>query len=109
MKHIYLDKIKSLESPPKKINIFSEKEIKMMRELYNDLPERTFNNKQNIRKKAWVQNYNKELDKLYLDKLKEALGEFKMDNLISSDGKDLYGLFHESFSPLPMHVDSGFN
>jgi len=109
MKHIHLDKIKSLESPPKKINIFSEKEIKMIRELYNDLPERTFNNKQNIRKKAWVQNYNKELDKLYLDKLKEALGEFKMDNLISSDGKDLYGLFHESFSPLPMHVDSGFN
>ena len=109
MKHIHLDKIKSLESPPKKINIFSEKEIKMIRELYNDLPERTFNNKQNIRKKAWVQNYNKELDKLYFDKLKEAIGEFKMDNLTSDDGKDLYGLFHESFSPLPIHVDSGFN
>ena len=24
-------------------------------------------------------------------------------------GVDYYGLFHESFSPLPLHVDSGFN
>jgi len=28
MKHIHLDKIKSYESPPKIVNIFSEKEIK---------------------------------------------------------------------------------
>jgi len=108
MKHTYLDKIKKFESPPKKVNIFSEKEIKMISELYKNLPERTFNSKQNIRKKGWIQNYNKELDKLYLNKLREVLGEFKMDNLTSDDGKDLYGLFHESFSPLPMHVDSGF-
>ena len=39
MKHIHLDKIKSLESAPKKVNIFSEKEIKMIQELYNILPE----------------------------------------------------------------------
>jgi len=109
MKHIYLDKIKKLESSPKKVNIFSEEEIKMIADLYYSLPERTFNNRQNIRKKGWVQNYNKELDKLYFDKLKEVLGEFKMDNLKSEDGKDLYGLFHESFSPLPIHVDSGFD
>ena len=109
MKHIHLDKIKKLESVPKKIQIFSEKEIQMIRELYQNLPERTFNNKQNIRKKGWIQNYNKELDKMYLNKLKEALGEFKMDNLTSVDGIQLYGLFHESFSPLPIHVDSGFD
>ena len=65
MKHIHLDKIKSLESPPKKVNIFSEKEIKMIQELYKDLPESTFNKKQNIRKKSWLQNYNKELDQIY--------------------------------------------
>ena len=64
MKHTHLDKIKSLEGPPKKVNIFSEKEIKMMKELYDQLPERKFNKKQNIRKKAWEQNYNKELDKI---------------------------------------------
>ena len=32
MKHKYLNQIKSLEGPPKKVNIFSEKEIKMMQE-----------------------------------------------------------------------------
>ena len=45
MKHLHLDKIKSLESPPKKVNIFSDKEIKMIQELYNSLPETTFNKK----------------------------------------------------------------
>ena len=109
MKHIHLDKIKSLESSPKKVNIFSEKEIKMIQELYRDLPESTFNKKQNIRKKAWVQNYNKELDQIYFNKLKDVLGDFKMDSLKSESGEDYYGLFHESFSPLPLHVDSGFD
>ena len=109
MKHIYLDKIKSYESPPKIVNIFSEKEIKMIQELYADLPERVFNKKQNVRKKTWIQNYNKELDKIYFSKLKDALGDFKMDTLKDKNGKDNYGLFHESFSPLPLHVDSGFN
>ena len=109
MEHKYLDKIKSLEGPPKKVNIFSEKEIKMMQELYLALPERKFNQKQNVRKKAWEQNYNKELDKIYFNKLKDVLGDFKMDTLKSPSGEDYYGLFHESFAPLPIHVDSGFN
>ncbi len=109
MKHINIDKIKSLESAPKKVNIFSEKEIKMIQDLYYSLPERTFNKKQNVKKKAWVQNYNKELDKIYFNKLKDVLGEYKMDTLKSENGEDYYGLFHESFSPLPLHVDSGFD
>ena len=109
MEHKYLDKIKSLEGPPKKINIFSEKEIKMIKELYDLLPERTFNKQQKVRKKVWEQNCNKELDKIYFNKLKEILGDFKMDNLKSETGDDYYGLFHESFRPLPIHVDSGFN
>ena len=109
MKLKYLDKIKELEGPPKKINIFSEKEIKMIQDLYEALPERRFNQKQNVRKKAWEQNYNKELDKIYFDKLKDVLGDFKMDTLKSPSGEDYYGLFHESFAPLPIHVDSGFD
>ena len=51
MEHKYLDKIKSLEGPPKKVNIFSGKEIEMIRELYELLPERTYNKKQNVKKK----------------------------------------------------------
>ena len=109
MNLINLDKIKSLENTPKKINIFSEKEIKMIKELYYILPESTFNNKQNVRKKAWLQNFNKELDEIYFSRLKEVLGDCKMDSLKSDKGEDYYGLFHESFSPLPMHVDSGFD
>ena len=109
MEHKYLDKIKSLEGPPKKVNIFSEKEIKMMQKLYTELPVRTFNKQQNVKKKTWEQNYNKELDKIYFNKLKEILGDFKMDNLRSKSEEDYYGLFHESFAPLTMHVDSGFN
>ena len=108
MNRIHLDKIKSYESPPRIVNIFSKKEIKMMQQLYTDLPERVFNKKQNVKKKAWIQNYNKELDKIYFDKLKDVLGDFKMDTLKSETGEDFYGLFHESFSPLTLHVDSGF-
>ena len=109
MKFINLDKIKSLESSPKTVNIFSEKEIKMIQEHYADLPETTFNKKQNVKKKAWIQNHNKELDVLYFNKLKDILGDYKMDTLKSESGEDYYGLFHESFSPLPLHVDTGFD
>ena len=109
MKRVNIDRIISHESPPKIIKIFSGREIKMIQELFEILPERTFNKKQNVRKKAWLQNYNKELDKIYFDKLKDAIGDFKMDTLKSEKGEDFYGLFHESFSPLKLHVDSGFD
>ena len=103
-----IDKIKNFESPPKIVNIFSDSEIKMMQELYKQLPERVFNKKQNVRKKMWVQKYNHELDKIYFSKLKEVLGNFKMDNLKDEKGNDFFGIIHESFSPLKLHVDSGF-
>ena len=108
MKHSFLDQIYNNESKPRIVKIFSEKEIKMIQKLYTILPEKVFNKKQNIRKKAWIQNYNKELDQIYVDKLKNVLGDFKMDTLKSETGEDFYGLFHESFSPLKLHVDSGF-
>ena len=108
MKRKFLDQVKTLESPPKIVKIFTENEINMIKDLYINLPERVFN-KQNVRKKVWIQNYNKELDKLYFNKIKEFLGDFKMDTLKSENGEDFYGLFHESFSPLHLHVDTGFD
>jgi len=108
MEHINLDLIKKYESPPQLVKIFSKREIEMIHDLYNHLPETVFNKKQNIRKKGWIPNYNKELDKIYLNKIKEVIGDFKLDTLKSDKGEDYYGLFHESFSPLPLHVDSGF-
>ena len=56
MKFKNLDKIKSLESKPIKINIFLEKEIEMIKDLFSNLPKYIFFKKQNIRKKAWLQN-----------------------------------------------------
>jgi len=108
MKRNNLDQIKSLESPPKIVTIFSEKEIKMMQELYALLPEKVFNKKQNVRKKMWIQKYNLNLERIYLEKLKNILGYFKMDNLKDENSNDFYGILHESFSPLKLHVDSGF-
>ena len=97
MKHIHLDKIKSSENAPKKSNIFSEKEIKMIQELYNILPEIIFNKKQNVRKKPWLQNFNKELDKIYFSRLKEVLGDYKMDSLKSDKEKIIMDSFMKVF------------
>ena len=108
MKRKNIDEIKKFESSPKIIKLFSNQEIKDMSELYNSLPITVHNKKQNIIKKRWLQKYNKSLDDLYVSKLKEVLDEFVMDNLKSDKGEDFYGLFHESFSPLKLHVDSGF-
>jgi len=103
-----INEVKKLESLPKIIKLFSDQEIKGILELYNSLPVTVYNKKQNIIKKRWLQNYNKSLDEMYISKLKEVLGEFEMDNLKTEKGEDLFGLFHESFSPLKLHVDSGF-
>ena len=108
MKHKNINEIKKLESLPKIIKLFSDQEIKNISELYNSLPVTVHNQKQNIIKKRWLQNYSKSLDTMYISKLKEVLGEFKMDNFKSEKGEDFFGLFHESFSPLKLHVDSGF-
>ena len=99
MKHENIDEIKKLENLPKITKLFSDQEIKNISKLYNSLPVTVHNQKQNIIKKRWLQNYNKSLDKMYISKLKEVLGEFKMDNLKSDKGEDFFGLFHESFSP----------
>jgi len=103
-----IEDIKKYESSPEIVKIFSLIEIERMRDFYERLPLRVFNQKQNVKKKAWIQGLNEELDKIYFDGLKRVLGDYKMDNLNSEDGKELFGLYHESFNPLPLHVDSGF-
>ena len=32
-----------------------------------------------------------------------------MDNPKSDDGNDIWGLFQESYNPIGLHIDSGFN
>ena len=103
-----VEDIKKHESPPQIVKIFSKKEIQKMKDFYDLLPLRVFNQKQNVKKKAWIQGVDEELDRIYFSGLKRYLGEYRMDNLKSEDGKDLFGLYHESFNPLSLHVDSGF-
>ena len=43
MKNQNIDKIKKLESPPKIVKMFSNKEIQDISDLYNSLPVATFN------------------------------------------------------------------
>ena len=104
-----IEEIKKFEGAPKIVKLFSDQEIQDIIELYNSLPITTNNKNQNVIKKRWIQNYNKSLDKIYISKLKIALGDYMMDNLKNDAGEDFLGLFHESFSPLKLHVDSGFN
>ena len=75
MKRKNIDEIKKLESKPKIVKIFTDKEINSILELYNLLPTTVYNKKQNIIKKRWLQNYNKPLDELYISKIGEVLDE----------------------------------
>ena len=104
-----IEKIKQLESTPKIIkNLYSKEEIEEFLKLYKDLPTTVHNKKQNVIKKRWLQGYNKKLEKLFCERLKKEIGDFKMDNLQDENGKDIYGLIQESYAPIGLHVDAGF-
>ena len=104
-----LEKIKKTESPPEVIrNLYSKEEIKEFLKLYADLPTTVHNKKQNVIKKRWLQGYNEKLEKIFYERLKKQIGDFKMDNLKDENGKDIYGLIQESYAPIGLHVDGGF-
>jgi len=107
--HEKIEKIKQLESAPKVIkNLYSKDEIEEFLQLYKDLPTTVHNKKQSVIKKRWLQGYNKKLEKLFCERLKKEIGDFKMDNLQDENGKDIYGLIQESYAPIGLHVDAGF-
>ncbi len=108
--HKLIEKIKSNEGKPKVLkNIFSKLEIQKFINLYEGLPITVHNKKQNVIKKRWLFDYGKELEELFYKKLKNEIGDFKYDNLKSDDGKDILGLFQESYNPIGLHIDGGFN
>ena len=105
-----IEKIKKFEGPPKVIkNLFSKNEIDKFLKLYQELPTTVHNKKQNVIKKRWLKNFNNELEALFYNKVKNEIGEFKMDNLKDDDNNDILGLFQESYNPIGLHVDAGFN
>ena len=108
--HKNLDEIKKLESSPKVIkNLFTKNEIEEFLNLYRELPTTVHNKKQNVIKKRWLINYNEELESIFYERVKNEIGDFKMDNLKDPDNNDILGLFQESYNPIGLHVDSGFN
>ena len=109
-KHKKMEEIKKIEQPPKVIkNLYSKEEIKEFLDLYKSLPTTVHNKKQNVIKKRWLKGYGEKLEKKFCERLKNEIGNFKMDNLQTDDGKDILGLFQESYNPIGLHVDSGFD
>ena len=108
--HKKIDKIKELESTNKIIkNLFSKDELNKFLNLYNELPTTVHNKKQNVIKKRWLKNINQKLEELFNTRLKNEIGQFKMDNLKDERNEDVLGLFQESYNPIGLHVDAGFN
>ena len=107
--NLKIDNIKKLESPPKIIkNIFNKDEISSFLDLYKNLPVTIHNKKQNVIKKRWLQGYDPKLETIFCDRLKKEIGNFQMDNLKDENGKDIFGLIQESYNPIGLHVDAGF-
>ena len=77
--------------------------------MYHELPTTIHNKKQNVIKKRWLKNYSEELESLYYKKVKNEIGDFKMDNLKDEKNEDILGLFQESYNPIGLHVDAGFD
>ena len=108
--HKNIDKIKELESPPLILKkLFEKNEIMKFVDLYQNLPTTVHNKKQNVIKKRWLKNYDDELENLFYKKIKNEIGDFKMDNLKDENKDDILGLFQESYNPIGLHVDAGFN
>ena len=108
--HSNINEIKKLEGSPKVIkNLFDKNEIQKFFDLYKKLPTTVHNKKQNVIKKRWLKNYSDELEKLFFDKVKNEIGDFRMDNLKDEKNEDILGLFQESYNPIGLHVDAGFN
>ena len=108
--NINIQKIKESESAPKVLkNIFTKNEINDFLKLYKDLPITVHNKKQNVIKKRWIKGFNLNLEKIFTERLEKEIGKFKMDNLKDEKENDIMGLIQESFAPIGLHVDGGFN
>ena len=108
--HKKIDEIKKSESKPKILkNVFNKDEINKFINLYNELPITVHNKKQNVIKKRWLIEHGKELEKIFYNKLKNEIGDFKYDNLKDDKENDILGLFQESYNPIGLHIDGGFN
>ena len=107
--HKFIKKIKQFEDKPFVVtNFINNKEVENFIKLYKELPIEVNNQRQKIIKKKWSSNFFPDLQKIYKKKLKSVIGDFEMDNPNTKDGLDSLGFFQESFLPVTLHVDTGF-
>jgi hypothetical protein len=103
-------KIKNHENRPLVIkNFLKKEEIKKIQDLYKDLPVEINNKRQKIKKKKWISSFYLNLQKKLIQKIKKKIGNFKLDNPKTKNGFKSFGLFQESYKPVGLHVDTGFN
>jgi hypothetical protein len=103
-------KIKNHESNPLIIkNFLKKEEIKKIQDLYKDLPVEINNKRQKINKKKWITSFYSNLQKRIIQKIKKKIGNFKLDNPKTKNGFESFGLFQESYKPVNLHVDTGFD
>ena len=108
--HKFIEKIKQFEQKPfAKENFFNTEEIDKLIRLYFSLPIEIDNKRQKIIKKKWTIDFSLELQNIYKNKLNTLIGSFEMDNPVNKDGQESLGLFQESFLPVSLHVDTGFD
>ncbi len=108
--HKFIEKIKKFESKPFIIkNFLNKEEVVLFQKLYEDLPIEINNKRQKIVKKKWSSEFNKELQNTYIEKLKRVISDFQMDNPKTNNGTKSLGLFQESYMPVTLHVDTGFD
>ena len=107
---IHIETIIKNQSKPRVVKkMFSSSEVAELHELNEKLPITIHNKEQNAIKKRWLQGYNEKLDKIFTDRLKNEVGDFKFDTLKAEDGSDVFGLIQKCHLPLPTHTDTGFN
>jgi hypothetical protein len=108
--HKLLDKIKKNEGKPLVAsNFLNLNEVELFQRLYTELPLEINNKRQKIIKKKWSENFHLDLQKKYSEKLKLIIGNFKMDNPKTKENFESLGLFQESYSPVSLHVDTGYD
>ena len=108
--HQEINKIKKYEGKAFVIkNFLTKAQVKNIQILYKKLPVEINNKRQKILKKKWSTHFLKEIQKIFLKKLKKKIGSFKCDNPKTKDEHESFGLFQESYKPVGLHVDTGFN
>ena len=108
--HKFIEKIKKNESKPFIVSNFLNKdEINLFQNLYEELLIEINNKRQKIIKKKWDVQFKKELQNNYIQKLRKIIKNFEMDNPDTKEGSKSLGLFQESYNPVTLHVDTGFD